>query len=157
MRHALISTDGDLTHHDTAVDWRTILGPEGRARVPLAERAAAAGWVNDVGLLYPARYPRNVVGSVVLVALGATIQPYAGPVLFTGWNPGNTALGLLELGDLPRPVEFLDVVHGDVLKALAGQTPREMSPSWGEQMREIAEHVRTAPTPGITISTVRLS
>jgi hypothetical protein len=31
-----------------------------------------------------------------------------------------------------------------------------MSPSWGEQIREYAEHARTAPTPGITIRTVRL-
>ncbi|WP_406168984.1 hypothetical protein [Streptomyces sp. NBC_00996] len=156
MRYAVIAPDGELTHHDGDLLWDDVIGPEGKARVRLDERLAVAGWANDVGLLNPKRYPRNVVGSCVLAALGANVQPYAGPVVFTGWNPDNTALGLLEIDALPQPVTTLDTVHGDVLKALAGQTPRELSPSWAEQMREIAEHVRTAPTPGITIRTVKL-
>lgn len=155
MRYAVITPDGELTHHDGALDWRAVLGPEGRARVNLPG-LALSGWVNDCGLLDPKRYPRNIVASCVLIALGAAEQPYAGPVVFTGWNPDNTWRGLTEICSLPQPVEHLDVVHGDVLKALAGQTPRELSPSWAEQMREYAEHVRTAPTPGITIRPVRL-
>ncbi|GAB2714817.1 hypothetical protein [Streptomyces bullii] len=155
MRYAVIAPDGELTHHDGEPDWDTLLGPKGKARVHLPG-LAVTGWVNDVGLLYPERYPRNITGSCVLAAFGAPIQPYAGPVVFTGWNPDNTPLGLLELCSLPQPVTVLDTVHGDVLKALAGQTPRELSPSWAEQMREIAEHARTAPSPGITVRTVRL-
>lgn len=155
MRYAIIATDGELSHHDGALDWDSVIGPEGKARIHLPG-LAVAGWANDVGLLYPKRYPRNAVGSCVLAALGARVQPYAGPIVLTGWNPANTPLGLLEIEPLPQPVETLDMVHGDVLKALAGQTPRQMSPSWGEQMREIADHSRTAPAPGITIRTVRL-
>jgi hypothetical protein len=155
LRYAVITPDGNLTHHDGPLAWDTLLGPEGRARVHLPG-LAVAGWVNDIGLLYPERYPRNITGSCVLATLGANIQPYAGPVVFTGWNPANTARGLLEIQSLPQPVEHLDFAHGAVLKALAGQTPRELSPSWAEQIREIAEHVRTAPTPGITFRTVRL-
>jgi hypothetical protein len=155
VRYAVIAADGELTQHDGELDWAAVIGHEGRARVNLPG-LAVAGWVNDVGLFFPKRYPRNVVGSCVLAALGAVVQPYAGPVVFTGWNPDNTALGLIEIGSLPDPAEYLDTVHGDVLKALAGQTPRELSPSWAEQMREIAEHARTAPTPGITIRTVTL-
>ncbi|MGP4085432.1 hypothetical protein [Streptomyces sp. KR55] len=155
MRYAVIAPDGELTHHDGDLDWDAVIGPEGKARVRLPGQAVA-GWVNDVGLYFPERYPRNVVGSCVLAALGANVQPYAGPAVFTGWNPEHTPLGLPEIESLPQPVEHLDTVHGDVLKALAGQTPREMSPSWAEQMREIAEHARTAPTPGITIRTVTL-
>lgn len=155
LRHAIIAVDGELTHHDGRLDWHTVIGPEGRARVHLPG-LAVAGWVSDCGLYDPKTYPRNITGSCVLAALGARLQPYAGPVVFTGWNPANTALGLLEIEPLPEPVGTLDTVHGDVLKALAGQTPRAMSESWAEQIREIAEHARTAPTPGITISSVRL-
>ncbi|MFJ9114424.1 hypothetical protein ACIRJO_02625 [Streptomyces sp. NPDC102394] len=155
MRYAIIAADGELTHHDTLLDWQRVIGPEGKARINLPG-LAVAGWANDVGLLDPKRYPRNPVASCVLAALGANIQPYAGPIVFTGWNPAKTLLGVPEIEPLPQPVDILDTVHGDVLKALAGQTPRAMSPSWGEQMREIAEHARTAPTPGITIRPVSL-
>lgn len=154
MRYAVIAVDGALTHHDGHPDWGTVIGPEGKVRVRLPG-ASVAGWVNDIGLLDPTRYPRNVVGSCVLATLGAAVQPYAGPVVLTGWNPGNTARGLIEIEPLPEP-EFLDTVHGDVLKALAGQTPRDLSPSWAESMREIADHARTAPVPGITVRTVHL-
>ncbi|MEU9208480.1 hypothetical protein AB0D27_11135 [Streptomyces sp. NPDC048415] len=152
--HAVIAADGELTHHHGEPDWDTLVGVEGKARVNLP-RLLVAGWVNDVGLRYPDRFPRNITGSCVLAALGAPLQPYAGPVVFTGWHPDNTALGLLEICSLPEPVDVLDTVHGDVLKALAGQTPRDLSPSWAEQMREIAEHVRTAPTPTLTVRTVK--
>jgi hypothetical protein len=155
MRYAIIADDGTLTHADGNLDWDAVIGPEGKARISLPG-LAVAGWANDVGLRYPEKYPRNIVGSCVLAALGANVQPYAGPIVFTGWNPGNTPLGLLEIEPLPQPVETLDMVHGGILKALAGHTPRSFSPSWAEQMREIAEHARTAPTPGLTIRPVRL-
>jgi len=155
MRYAIISAAGELTHHEGELDWDAVIGVEGKARVHLPG-LAVTGWVNDVGLRFPKRYPRNIPGSCVLAALGASIRPYAGPVVFTGWNSGNTVLGLLEIEPLPQPVTTLDMMHGNVLKAIAGQTPRDFSPSWAEQMREIADHCRTAPTPGITIRTVTL-
>ncbi|MCM1977190.1 hypothetical protein [Streptomyces sp. G1] len=154
MRYAIISPEGELTHHTGDIDWNQVIGVEGKARVHLPG-AAMTGWVNDCGLLDPSRYPRNIVGACVLATLRARIQPYAGPVVFTGWNPDNTPLGLTEIEPLPEP-ELLDMVHGDVVKALAGQTPRQLSPSWAEQMREIAEHARTGPVPGLTIRAVTL-
>ncbi|MFJ6730065.1 hypothetical protein ACIQPQ_34715 [Streptomyces sp. NPDC091281] len=156
MRYATISVTGDLIHHDGTLDWDRLIGPEGKARVHLPG-LAAAGWVNDVGLRLPEKYPLNEVGSCVLAALGANIQPYNGQIVLTGWNPENTRLGLLEIAPLPEPVDVLDTVHGDVIKAIAGHTPRALSPSWGEQIREIAAHIRTMPTPGLTIRTVKLS
>jgi len=161
MRYAVITPSGELAHHGDRfgtedVDWDAVIGVEGKARVSLRSDLAATGWVNDVGLLDPSRYPRNIVGSCLLAAFGAAVQPYAGPVVVTGWNPEWTKVGLSEICNLPEPVTFLDTVHGDILKALAGQTPRDLSPSWAESMREIADHVRTAPTPGLTIRSVRL-
>lgn len=155
MRYAVIAADGGLTHHVGEPDWGTVIGPEGKVRVHL-RGLAVAGWVNDVSLRFPKRFPRNPVAACVLASLGAAVRPCAGPVVFTGWNPANTPLGLSEIESLPKPVSFLDTVHGDVLKALAGQTPRDFTPSWAESMREIADHCRTAPTPGLTIRTVRL-
>ncbi|MFE6362911.1 hypothetical protein ACFVP3_23295 [Streptomyces sp. NPDC057806] len=153
MRYSVISPEGELTHHDGHLDWNRVIGVEGKARVFLPG-LAVAGWVNDIGLLDPKRFPRNIIGSCVLAALRARVQPYAGPIVLTGWNPDNTGRGLTEIESLPKP-EFLDTVHGDVVKALAGHTPRELSPSWAESMREIAEEVRTGPVPGITIRPVR--
>ncbi|MCI3277464.1 hypothetical protein [Streptomyces cylindrosporus] len=155
MRYAIIATDGQLTHAADEPDWDALIGPEGKSRVHLPGLAVAA-WASDVGLLFPKRYPRNITASCVLAAFGARVQPYAGPIVFTGWNPANTGLGLSEIEPLPQPVEALDMVHGAVLKALDGQTPRDFTPSWAEQMREIAEHARTAPTQGITIRAVKL-
>ncbi|MFF0597837.1 hypothetical protein [Streptomyces antibioticus] len=155
FRYAVVTPDGTLTHHDGRLDWEALVGPEGKARISLPG-VAAAGWANDCGLLYPKRYPYNEVASCLLAVLGAAVQPYHGSIVFTGWNPANTARGLIEIEPLPQPVTVLDTVHGGVLKALAGQTPRDFSPSWAESVREIAEHCRTAHTPGITIRTVRL-
>ncbi|MFI5973599.1 hypothetical protein [Streptomyces sp. NPDC051452] len=155
MRYALITSDGELTDHDDQPDWDALVGTEGKARVHLP-RLAVTGWVSDDGLRFPDQYPRNVVGSCVLITLGARLQPYAGPIVLTGWDPTCTARGLPEICSMPRPTDFLDTVHGAVLKAINGQTPRDFSPSWAEQTREVAEHVRTAPSPRLTIRSVRL-
>ncbi|MFD4258173.1 hypothetical protein ACFWR9_11220 [Streptomyces sp. NPDC058534] len=148
MRYAVIAPDGELTHHDGHPDWTSVIGPEGKARVFLPG-VAVAGWVNDIGLLDQKRYPRNEVGSCVLACFRARVQPYAGPVVLTGWHPTTG------IGPLPEP-EFLDTVHGDVLKALNGQTPRDLTPSWAETMREVADHARNAPVPGFTARSVKL-
>lgn len=157
MRYAVIATDGELTHHDGHLDWDTVIGPEGKSRVSMRPDLTIAAYVNDCGHFFPERYPRNIVGSCVLAALGARPAPYAGPIVFVGWNASNTPRGLIEIEPLVKArADGLADIHVDVRRALSGDTPREMSPSWGEQMREIAEHARTAPTPGITIRTVRL-
>ncbi|MEV6791318.1 hypothetical protein AB0M87_04800 [Streptomyces sp. NPDC051320] len=159
MKYIVISNEGDLTEHDGHLDFRTLLGPEGKARVLLHSAYAAAGWVNDCGLLFPQQYPRNVIGSCVLAAMGADMQPYAGPIVFTGWDVANTALGRLELLDTFRPglPELIALCHANVRRALAGEPVVDLTPSWAEQTREIADHVRTAATPGLTITTGRTS
>jgi len=155
MSHVLLTPGGELTRHDGEVDWPAAVGPEGRARVSLMPSLAVAAYVNDCGHAFPDRYPRNIVGSALLAALGAVPRPYAGTIVFVGWNAANTARGLLEI--VPLQASLADAVadvHADVRRALAGDPPRDMSPSWGEQMREIAEHARTAPTPTLTVRTV---
>lgn len=147
MCWAVIAVDGELTHHHGELDWDTVIGPEGKDRVRLPD-LAVSGWVNDVGHVLPEKYPRNVVGSCVLIALGALQQPYAGPVVLTGWNPRNTELGLSEIVPLPSP-EFLTSFHRDVQAALNDQPVRHPA-KWVDAIREFAEMVRTADTPTIT-------
>ncbi|MGV4984570.1 hypothetical protein ACVB8X_14205 [Streptomyces sp. NRAIS4] len=157
MSYALITTDGDFAWDPGAIDWDTIIGPEGKARAGLHPSFAVAAYVNDVGLCLPDRYPRNIVGSCVLAAFGAAPQPYAGTVAFVGWDAANTLRGRSEIVPLTLArANSLADVHADVRRALAGDPPRAMSPSWGEQIREYAEHARTAPAPTLTMRPVRL-
>ncbi|WP_262059735.1 hypothetical protein [Streptomyces sp. STR69] len=155
MSHLLLTADGELSRRDGDVDWPAAVGPEGHARVSLMPSLALAAYVNDCGHAFPDRYPRNIVGSCLLAALGAAQHPYAGTIVFVGWNAANTARGLIEIVPLQDALaDAVTDVHSDVRRALAGDAPRELSPSWGEQMREIAEHARTAPAPALTVRTV---
>lgn len=149
MKYAIIAPGGELTHHDGELDWDSVIGPEGWARVRLHPSLAVTGFVNDVGHLFPEKYPRNVVGSCVLLALGAHAQPYAGPVVMTGWDPRNTELGRVEIVPLPNP-EFLTELHRDIQAALDGRPVTGQHPLWADAIRETAEMVRTADTPTIT-------
>lgn len=150
MRYAVITTDGTLTHRTRggdAVDtvWAEA-GPEGPVLVRLDEASAMAGWVNDVGLTRPETYPRNVVGSCVLAALGAGAQPYAGPVVVTGWDPHGMPT---EICSLPE-FELVTRLHGRVHAALRGD-PDEITTEWGHALRTYADWVREASAPGMTI------
>lgn len=149
MRYALIDNDGEL--HIKNADWSTIrteVGPEGPAQVriaPILTPAQFRGWVNDCGHLFPDRYPRNIVGSLVLMMLGAAEQPYAGPVVLTGWDPP-PGIEMCDLTD--HQIQGLRGVYQDVRAALAGESGEGF-----DAIREVAEWVRTCPTPTMTIST----
>lgn len=157
MSYLLLAPDGDPVRHRGEVDWPAAIGPEGRARVALMPSLAVAAYVNDCGFHFPDRYPLNEAGSCLLGALGASPQPYHGNIVFVGWNAENTARGLVEIVPLAHGhANAVIEIHADVRRALAGDAPREMSPSWGEHIRELAEHARTAPTPTLTVRTVKL-
>ncbi|MFJ2004730.1 hypothetical protein [Streptomyces chartreusis] len=148
MSYLVITPNGDLNPRLGEVNWPAVIGPEGRQRVPLRPGLAVAAYVNDCGLRFPQKYPLNVVGSVLLAALDADMQPYAGAIVLVGWNAANTALGRTEIVPLNlMRAELIADVHADVRRALAGDPPRDMSPSWAEQMREVAEHVQSAVVP----------
>lgn len=152
MTYLVIDTDGVLherDEHPTAAVVEREVGPEGWDTVPLRQHPNLYGWVNDCGHLSPQRYPRNVVGSCVLACFGGSQQPYAGPVVVTGWDPQSAGPEIRPLApDLARAVRN---VHRDVSAALAGQDPAHLPPGWAETVRRFAEHVRTAPAPTITV------
>lgn len=138
--YALITPGGELSF--ASGDWRAPIGPEGANRVRLDADYGAAGWVNDVGLLFPERYPRNVVGSIALVCMGATAQPYAGPVVITGWHPVDEVVGLSELFR-----RYLPGLVRDIQLAVAGEqaeTPG-VPPTWCAAVADMAEQIRTTP------------
>lgn len=174
MKYLVIDEDGQLRQR-TAPNYNVALrdvGPEGWDRVRLHNAAALAGpeqmdvaaFLNDCGLVMPDSYSRNVVGTCVLASLGAGIQPYAGPIVLTGWDP-------LPAGEDPeieslteRQIEAIRLVHHDVQLALglASGTPGLASGSpnpttahrrWRAAMLEVAEVARTGPTPGVVMLT----
>jgi hypothetical protein len=147
LAYAVIGNDGQLHIRDT--DWRSEVGPEGPVRVALDPRWRLAGWVNDCGLLDQATYPRNVVGSVLLHSLGAAHQPYAGPVVITGWDPppGGEVQPLGALAEIS-----VTELHANVRRALGlNEGDATMPPEWVDAARELADMVRTAPSPRITV------
>ncbi|MFK0172671.1 hypothetical protein ACIQU5_28130 [Streptomyces sp. NPDC090306] len=155
MSYLLITPNGDLTRHTGPIDWDAAVGPEGHVRVRLNSAFNMAAYVNDCGFSVPDRYPRNIPGTCLLQSLGAAAQPYAGTIAVVGWDAEAGRRGYSEIAPLaPHIADNVEAIHGDVLRVLAGDEPRELSASWGEQMREIAEDARTAPAPGLTVRTV---
>lgn len=153
MKYTVIAPDGELAHRDNEIDWDAVVGHEGKARVQLDPGLLSAGWVNDVGLLFPETYPRNVVGSCLLVAMGAAPQPYAGPVVITGWDWDGIPS---EICSLAIPADAMTGLHRRLRTALAGDAAPEdeYEQEWAQAMRDFAEHVRTAPNPGITFTPI---
>jgi hypothetical protein len=158
----VIDEDGQLRQR-TAPRYDVALrdvGPEGWDRVRLHTAAALVGpenvvlaaFLNDCGLVMPEKYGRNVVGTCVLASFSAGIQPYAGPIVLTGWDPfpyGDDVEIRSLTDDL---IAAIRLVHGDVRRVL-GLDPGSPSapPQWQEAIRDVAEVVRTGPTPAITV------
>jgi hypothetical protein len=164
MKYVVIDEDGQLRQR-TAPNYNVALrdvGPEGWDRVRLHNVAALFGpeqidmaaFLNDCGLVMPDRYGRNVVGTCVLASFGAGVQPYAGPIVLTGWDPspdGDDA----EIESLTEmQVDAIRVVHADVRRVLGLDPGSPAAPArWQAAMREVADVARTAPTPGPVLLT----
>ena len=142
-RHVIIDNDGEF--HVAIGDWRAEFKPHapGRVTVPtLGALGQWAGWVNDDS--HPLGLPRNLVGGLVLTGLGAGVMPYAGPVIITGWDPHGIPIEVCDLTDA-QITTILDC-HTDARAAMAG----EPGPLY-ERGREVAELMRTAPTPTVQV------
>lgn len=146
MRYILIGNDGELFVGDgTYQQARAEVGPDGWDHVRLPQNEGHpdwAGFVNGDG--HKIGLPRNIVGGLVLTGMGAAIMPYAGPVVLTGWNEHGQPNEVCGLDDLQ--VNVIKDVHDDSRRALAGEHGRGY-----ETARGIAEQMRTAPTPTLTI------
>jgi len=110
------------------------------------------GFVSDTGLIDGVT-PRNLVGSLMLMSCGGPRQPFAGPVVITGWDPSPSDES--EIRPLtPVIADHLQMMHRCITQTLAGDhTCRSCTPRWRAALAEAAEMVRTAPTPGIQIFT----
>jgi hypothetical protein len=156
----VVDTDGQLHVRDATATSRAVtaeVGPEGWALVHLRSALGMfnglMGWANDCGHLFPEKYPRNVVGSCLLVTMGASGQPYAGPIVVTGWDADSDGPEIRDLTE--AQTQLVTGVHGDVQRALAGwgtvgMLAGPMADEWAQSMRDLAEQVRTAPTPTMT-------
>ena len=83
-------------------------------------------------------------------------QPYAGPVVITGYvypQPGEEEGGWPE--DLSPPaVRAVREIHAAVQAVLAGDEPVAApwaTPAWAADIAGLAQEVRTGPTPGLTL------
>lgn len=160
IRYLLVDEEGQL-HEKQADDYRTALadvGPEGWDMVRLDEATyQMRGFVNDSGLVNPETYRRNVVGSVMLFGLGANRQPYAGPIVLTGWHQYEEICSLQDW-----QVEGARLTNGSVRAALgisaAGWSPDSRYPRLYEKLaiervRQAAREVVEAATPEIRMLT----
>ena len=146
--YVVISTDGTMVGYPeppTLARIDAAVGPEGWARVRLDH--GLAGFVNDSGFLLPDTYPRNPVGACLLAAFGAGLQPYAGPVVVTGWDATPRA------GSEIRPFTetqqtAVSVAHGHVVRVLADRdVPAGVTEEAAAGIRAYAGFVRSAPAP----------
>ena len=148
MTYLVIEPDGTVRHEQqtpTLGRIDAIVQHGGWARVRLADEWGMAGWVSDCGLISGA--PRNPVGACVLATLGASQQPYAGPVVLTGYDHNSDWGGpeSLQPGRVGTLSGICDAVHD----ALAGRPLHGswLSPEWGIEIRAFAEMVQSAPVP----------
>lgn len=157
MSYIVIATDGTIRREDgtptlDAID--AIVQHGGWARVQLSVQYAMTGWVSDCGLITGAS--RNPVGSCVLAAFGAARQPYAGPVVITGYDHGSDwggpgPLGLEMAGALDRVATATRSVLDD--RPDAPPPPSWTTPEWIAAIRAHAEEIRADEAPEIRILT----
>lgn len=152
FRYLLVDVDGIASfgvqaNPDASTQWLSnLVGPEGRDRVRVHPDWPVSGWVNDCGLLMPDRYPRNVVGGVLLGTLGGPQQPYAGPVVITEWDPTATSRGEPEIRTLhDSQVELLTHLVSDIRKTLGVEPgmPTCTHAGWRRDVKLFAEFVAT--------------
>lgn len=154
--YVVMSEDGEMVvHRDQATIGRvreeiTREGEKTPNTVYLDPESRMAGWVNDVSLITPALFGRNVVGSCVLVTMAAGQMAYAGPLVITGYNPRSTSGAPLDL--TVGQVEILTNIHTAVRSVLAGEPPTSpnMPPGWAAAIVQFAEFVRDGGPPRMT-------
>ncbi|MER6809934.1 hypothetical protein ABT299_11695 [Spirillospora sp. NPDC000708] len=124
-------------------EWRPELGPEGADHVPLHPGTGMAGFVNDCGFSLPDRCPRNLIGALMAIRLGAVFRPLTGPLVFTGWNPAGCGSEVRDLGD--NHIETLTELHRDLTAVLDGTYGGARW--WAASVRELAADLRASATP----------
>jgi hypothetical protein len=152
VTYLVIDPDGTVRHEQQAPTLEridAIVQHGGWARVHVDPDWDMAGWVSDCGLVTGAA--RNPAGACVLATLGAGQQPYAGPVVITGYDHDSDWGGPEQLH--PTQAVMLDGLVGAVRAVLAGRqaTASWVTPEWVRQTREYAEMVRTAEAPGMRV------
>lgn len=152
MRYAVITAEGDLHLRNEPGHPHDLINRAvgGWFDIVSLQRGSTFGaFVNDCGHLDPDNNPRNVMGSLILVGLGAAALPYAGSVVITGWDP--TPSDASEIRDLTDEAEAsLATVHLDLRRCMglaSGEPHAAMVEWWAVDGAGYAEHVRTAPAP----------
>ncbi|WP_242890754.1 hypothetical protein [Actinomadura litoris] len=143
--------DNEHQLHKCEGDWEHELGPEGPAQVVLHPGVRMTGFVNDCGFSLPDRYPRNLVGALMVINLGAVFRPLAGPLVITGWNTAGCGSEIRDLsGD---DIETLAELHHDLTAVLDGTFKGTFSGAtwWRDLVLRKAAELRAASTPSLVV------
>lgn len=155
FQYFVVDTDGAYGVQKSAsreqflfTDVDAVVGVGGHSRVRLGRDFMMAGYVNDCGLV--SKLERNVVGGVLLAVLGAARQPYAGPVVLAGWDPGAAVLGEMEVQSLMAvQINAVRSIVSDIRIVLGMDAGRPVhdDPVWAADVRTFAEYIRTGEAP----------
>jgi len=149
MKFMKIYEDGFLAEIEKADYMSTLaeVGPEGWNRIQLTSSLSA--FVNDCSLLLPDRYKRNPIGGLTIIALGARLIPYAGPIVITGWDPSATNRDEPEIiGLTPLQVAMIRAANEMIDEIICCKTPDVR-----EEVVNIANMINYGDIPPVTIRT----
>ncbi|MCX5066945.1 hypothetical protein OOJ91_13920 [Micromonospora lupini] len=136
-----VGVDGTLTSYSVEPVSALIREAIGDSADMVRMPNGLMGWVDGEG--HVKGLQRNVVGSIVLMALGAAQMPYAGPVVITGWDPVREIVALAVAGE-----HVVRAVHARVCAALAGAVDED---GFAAAVRETAAELVAAPTPALRV------
>lgn len=150
-----VITDEHIAMHDGIPTHDQLVEAVGGGFVELVQTNPVEGtprfgiWMNEdaFALERDGKLTRNVVGGVIAMSVGAGMQPYPGPLVFTGLDYDTQ--GGLVAAEMPfGAVLALPVAFDEISRTIAGEDVAGMPPRLTSAFREAAEYSRSAgPEP----------
>lgn len=148
-----VITDEGLTEHGGVPTYDELTALVGGGLVEMVRAQPVVDgphvfWMNEDAFMLEAAgtLSRNVIGTVLAITLGASIQPYPGPLVLTG-----VELDPMEgysPADLPVMLSVvLPDIYGGMARILAGEDVEGVPATIIAGYREAAEFARTSGVP----------
>lgn len=155
MTYVVIETDGTvLDRVELPASERISQEVGGPWDMTRSTQLRMAAFLHDTGV--PDGLPRNLLGSVLMACSFFHVQPYHGPIVLTGWDEYGEPTEVVDLN--PEVVRLLHRLMTDIKVALGQEPPEAASldctEEWQTSVRGLAETLRAAPDPGMTLLTI---